>query len=297
MKFGFLNEEKAYTSEYFNIKPLPDIRTRVQKIKDSFYIEKGWIYPPYEKIVDGIPTKPWIWYDIFPSHTLEIKPFKENIPKEFSLFSILFLGFLKGMQLVPEGHGKFYRTPFETGKLTGFIVFDEDVCKIMDIAAEFYLANYNSGISKRYYSAIFWFLYGQSYIHIFEKFEAQYQVVDSIFSICCELFDTLTFEKNIRHAQRIPILCEYFGVPIPFWGTVDSKKSSIVSRLRNELVHEARFAGEPIGYNLPNENYDFQFPRLNEKLLLSIIKVRPTVFKKELSRNQYLVSLNDISYS
>lgn len=293
MEFGFLNEQTTYSSKYFNIEPLPDIQTRVQKINAAFYIENGWLYPPYERNGDGVPAKPWVWYDIFSSHTIKIKPIIKSFPKEFPLFSVLFFGFLKGMQLAPAGHGKFYKTPFEIGKLTGFIVFDEDICKIMDMAAEFYLKYYKRGISKRYYAAMFWFLYGQSYTHSFEKFDAQYRVVDSIFKIYVKLFCISKSKENeINHAGRIPFLCDAFKIPTPVWGKKVGK-SSIVSRLRNNLVHNAIFEGEPIGYRLPKENYGFDFPRLNEKLLLSIIGVWPKVFSEQLSRNLYRVKLRD----
>lgn len=292
MEFGFLNEQKTYASKYFAIEPLLDIQTRVQKIKDTFYIENGWLYPPYERNGDGVATKPSVWYDVFSSHTLKIKPSK-NIHKEFVLFSVLFFGFLKGMQLVPKGHGKFYKTPFEKGKLTGFIVLDEDICEIMDMAAEFYLKNYyKKQVSKRYYAAVFWFLYGQSYTYNFEKFEAQYRVIDGIFAICRDMLNNPKFkDKELRHSDRIPLLCEHFNIPTPLWGKKDKGNSSIVCRLRNSLVHNTIFAGEPIGYSLPKENYSFEFPRLNEKLLLSLIGVKPEVFTKEHSRCQYLVSL------
>ena len=294
VEFGFLNEEKNYTSRYFNIKPLPDIQTRVQEIKESFYIENGWIYPPYGKGEDGLPTKPSIRYDTFTSHTLEFKPILKIVPKEFALFSIVFFGFLKGVQLLPYGHGRFYKTPFNSGKLTSFLILDDDICNIMDMAAEFYIENYNSGLSKRYYAAMFWFLYGQSYTHGFEKFDAQYRVIDSIFAICRGLFNICKFkEKKIRHPDRIPLLCEHFNIPTPVWAAKDRENSSMVSRLRNEFVHEAIFAGEPIGYSLSNENYGMHFPSLNEKLLLSIIGVQPKVFTKELPRCRYLVSLKE----
>ena len=292
MEFGFLNEEKIYETRYFFIKPLSDIQTRIEDIKNNFYIERGWIYPPYEKENGGL-TKPSIWYDVCSSHSIEVKGDRKDFCEDLITFAVLFFGFLKGTYLLPSNHGRFYRTPIEKEKLTGFFVRDKDIEKIMDMAAEFYLSNYKNGISKRYQAAIFWFLFGQSYNHIFERFDAQYRVLDGVFSISKELFKITENQKNIVHAKRIQYLCEYFCIPIPDWGICDENKESILSRLRNALIHEALFDGEPIGYKIPQENYSLEFPRLNEKLLLSIIGIASPVFNKMLGRNRYLISLNE----
>lgn len=71
------------------------------------------------------------------------------------------------------------------------------------------------------------------------------------------------------------------------WGIVSAdtpnehgKVSSIVANIRNELVHETIYAGSPIGYTLPKENFGIEFPRLNERMLLALIGVCPQVFSR-----------------
>jgi hypothetical protein len=61
----------------------------------------------------------------------------------------------------------------------------------------------------------------------------------------------------------------------PQWIELDkSGKSSVLSRTRNELIHEAKFAGQPIGYTYPEENFDFEFVRFNAKLIPAIFGLR-----------------------
>jgi hypothetical protein len=290
MKFGFINDPNPYYTHYVNIFPVSDLSDRVQDIESTYLIENGWLYPPLEESQHPSQSRPHIWYDLPPSHDLQLVANNRVFPETFLNFIGLFFGFLKSMQFLPLGHGRFYRTPYIKNKLTGFIVVcDSDFTKIIDTAAEFFLANSENGIANKYYAALFWFLFGQSYMHAFEKFDAQYRVLDCIWNI----YENVNKKKrNLPHAERLVTLCEHYALPVPAWGIVSAdtpneqrKPSSIVANLRNRLVHEALFAGEPIGYKLPAENFGFEFPRLNERLLLALIGIHPRVFSRPIDYN------------
>lgn len=55
-----------------------------------------------------------------------------------------------------------------------------------------------------------------------------------------------------------------------------SQRKSELSELRNELIHEAKFAGHPIGFGYPANCsvWDTEFPRFVSVLLLSCIGVK-----------------------
>lgn len=285
MEFGFICERALYSTEHVTIKPLPDIDEKYKIIKDNLFIEEGWIYPPVKIDSNGKPTKSMSFYRLPNSHVLSINISESDALDNLSDFIITFFGFLKGMQLKPNGHGHFYKTPINQAKLVGFIIDDNDFNHILDMAINFFI-NHRE-IAHIFHAVVFLFLFGQSYSHGFEKFDAQYRVMDGCYNISKKLYGI----QARNHAHRIIKMCNEFNIPIPNWAKMLDGKS-FLSQLRNELVHEATFAGDRIGYNLPAENYYFGFPRVNEKLILSIIGVKSEILTRNIDRTQYVVRLD-----
>jgi hypothetical protein len=159
-----------------------------------------------------------------------------------------------------------HRIPHEIGKLTGVILIKDDAEKgIFTFSRCFETLDCEK--RKLAFAIMHWFLVGQAYNYAWDRFDAQYKVLDSIYK-----FSGL---QLVNHASRPVALADHFGIKKPQWILLDkSGKSSVLSRTRNELIHEARFAGEPIGYSYPEENYDHEFVRFNTKLIAAIFGLK-----------------------
>ena len=138
-------------------------------------------------------------------------------------------------------------------------------------------------IFKNYYAAIHWFLFGQSYSHVFEKFDAQYRVLDCCYKISTELNH---INRARYHAERIEKLCTYYDIFLPNWAKSKDGKSTL-SELRNNLIHEAKYAGEPVGLNSDDKQLWFNLKLINERILLSILGVKSKMFSNKLVRSRY----------
>lgn len=81
--------------------------------------------------------------------------------------------------------------------------------------------------------------------------------------------------KAPNHASRPIVLANNFGIKIPSWAQLNSGgKSSRLSILRNDLFHEARYAGHPIGYKYPKKNFGLEFVRFNAKIITALFGLK-----------------------
>jgi hypothetical protein len=141
------------------------------------------------------------------------------------------------------------------------------------------------------FAAFHWYLASQSYEHDFEWFNAQYVVLDT----CWKLF-TVTHGSSLtkgRHAERPVRMCDYFGIPVPEWAVV-SGRSSYLSKLRNDLVHEGCYGPGAIGFEFPQEhdNIDYELQKLNCRLLLALLGVRSSYISIPVdSQEQFLLDV------
>jgi hypothetical protein len=188
-------------------------------------------------------------------------------------FLILAYGFLLGLYLNPVGYFYLHRIPHEMGKLTGMILNKDDAEKgLSSFSRSFDTLDSEKRILA--FAIAHWFLVGQSYEYPWDRFDVQYKVLDSIYK-----FSGLSAEN---HASRPVVLADYFGIKKPQWVELDSNgKSSVLARIRNELVHEAKYAGKPIGYGYPEENFDLEFPQFNTKLISAIFGLRTPILQAE----------------
>lgn len=181
-------------------------------------------------------------------------------------FLILAYGFLQGIYLIPEGNLYFNRTPYEQGKLNSLLLSGDDYVNGMEQIHHFYL-NAKPNDRKQAFAILHWFLIGQSHEFPWEIFDSQYKVLDGIYK--------LSNVKAQNHASRPVKLAEKYGITIPSWAELrESKKKSTLSILRNELVHEAKYAGEPIGYAHPKDNYTLEFVSFNTKLICAVLGLK-----------------------
>jgi hypothetical protein len=129
---------------------------------------------------------------------------------------------------------------------------------------------------KQAFAALHWFLVGQSYTFEWDQFEAQYKVLDGIYKLS---------KVNAKtHAGRPVELAKKYhdkGIILPKWAELDSEGKRALSILRNELVHEAKYGGHPIGYAYPTENYPLEFVSFNTKLICAVLGINTPYLKAD----------------
>ncbi len=275
MKFGFLIDSKEFTCEDFRIKK----SDRFEETIESFYlttnVSNGWIYGPEKELTKSLQEKkqfklrgPIIcdsFYTMTPTHEMISKI--DDV--DYLRFLILGYGFLQGLYLTPEGYSCINRVPYEPGKLNGLLLIGDDHVNGMEHINRFYWSS-NKLQRDQIFAAIHWFLVGQTYKHLWEKFEANYKVLDGIYKLS-EL-------KASSHAQRPVILAEEYGISLPDWAVMNDKTSR-VSKERNQLFHEAKFGGVPIGYGYPEDNYYLEFTSFNTKLIAASLGINTPYLK------------------
>jgi hypothetical protein len=261
MKFGWFPKRHSYKTSTISINPLPEFEDSVSVVRESGYVHEGWFCVPLEAGHDTSEKPhapvPMPWFSLPLTHLIQYQSAEAS--SKLSEFLITVFGWSQGLLLQPEGWGHFYRVALEPGKLTDFILFELDVPRLLDLAEVFWHSHQVDGVAAKMFGAIHWFLFSQSYRQYFERFMMQYIVLDTIYKI--QECITGIIRKSSTHAKRIETLANSLMVPLPTWGNVDSTGKSEISRLRNDLFHEARFGGAPIG---------FEFPAMHGKVLLQL---------------------------
>src|SRR5947209_8459050 len=141
--FGWLPEVVPYEGTTFHIEPLASTAGAFDYIVNSPRVKDDWFYPPLEPEIwaPGPGAKPLVYTDLFAlpaTHRLTFDDAHDDA-KRYAAFAVEVLGVVKGMQLLLDKWGHFYRTPIKTGVL-GDIKYVESnaVGRILDRAFSFW---------------------------------------------------------------------------------------------------------------------------------------------------------------
>ncbi|MBF0190133.1 MAG: hypothetical protein HQL99_03165 [Magnetococcales bacterium] len=282
---------KKIELESFCIEALPNIQETIEYIGKHEFASDKWFYPPLEyditsKRQDGHQPKIQTGRFTLPS-THVIKTKNEPLDKDFLYFIVAVIGILIGMRLLPEGWGHFYKVSIKYGSTS-----DLNCCSIKDIAyvlnmSERFWKSSSPKIRKTMFGAMHWFLFAESYQHQFEKFGILYTVLDACSNVYKEKYGRN--EKNEQnHSRRLIALAGYFSIPKPSWAEIRSDNTSEISRLRNEFIHEAQYAGKPIGFHYSSETNKIYLglQAFNNRLILGLLGIKCGYIKSSVETNQ-----------
>lgn len=288
MKFGFLIDSTAFECNGFKIDPVLEFDSVLKNFYRTARVSKGWFYGTEMKLTksaneedkfkaDAAVVNSSFFY-ISPTH--EITSI-EDYHDDHLRFLILGYGFLQGLYLTPEGYLYLGRTAYELSKLNGVGLFSDDYVNGMETINRFYI---NSSYKQRnqMFACIHWYLISQSYEFAWDKFDAQYKVMDGIWSISGIAEENKRNKRNyIPHPERPMKLAEKYDLKLPKWVELNEDGKSELSKQRNELVHEAKYGGHPIGYAYPNENYNLEFRSFNTKLIAAALGINTSYLQAE----------------
>lgn len=276
MKFGFLIDPKAFVCDGFKIAPVLEFDSVLKNFYKSACVSKGWFYGSKKELSKSSAEKkdfeanaPIVHKSFFQMNSTHQIASTEGYSDDHLRFLILGYGFLQGLYLTPEGYSYLERTAYEQSKLNGLRLFNNDYVNGMELINKFYI---NSDEIKRNQmsACIHWYLVGQSYEFKWDQFDAQYKVLDGVWS-----FSSLEKPKGSRcpHSKRPVELAKKYNLKLPKWAELGKDDKSKLSKQRNELVHEAKYDGYPIGYSYPDENYSLEFRSFNTKLIAAALGI------------------------
>lgn len=271
MKFGWIPIQHTYETSSVTIETLPEFDDAVRSVRESGYVHEDWFYAPVQREHSDLSVKcapvPIPWFSLPFTHRIEYR--NGPAPSELFHFIIIVFGWAQGLWLQPEEWGHLYRVALEPGKLTDFVIFEQDIPRVIDIADAFWRRHKADGVAATMFGAIHWFLISQSYYQYFERFMMQYIVLDTIYKIQA----IISGRKCNRHGRRAEYLAHSLDVPLPTWGIVNSDSKSEISVIRNELFHEAKFGGVPIGFGFPSTsgNILLSLQAFNSRLIAALL--------------------------
>lgn len=284
MDFGFLIDSHKVNCDNFNISPVENYEEIIEWFYTNIEVSNGWIYPPLialkqneEELNKFKRTLPLIrsnFYRLPSTHKLQT----ENYSDEHKHFLILGYGFLQGLYLNPKNYKYLGKTPYKPSTLNGLLLGQDDRVKGMEAINKFYIDAKTTQQRVQMQACIHWFLIAQTLDFEWEIFDAHYKVLDGLYRLLVHKIgkykvENFNNDKYVKHAQRFIVLAKYFNLEIPNWADNTKTGNDNIAFIRNELVHEAKYAGQPIGYNYPNENFKLQFKAFNLKLICAFLGI------------------------
>lgn len=285
MKFGFLTDRKSFECNGFKVAPVSELDDVLERFYESVHVSNGWLYGPEEydkkssmenkKFKNRGPINCSSFFRVNPTHEIVANTYNDDHLR----FLILGYGFLQGLYLTPEGYSYLGRTAYDPGKLNGLLLLGDDYVNGMECINEYYISS-SPEDRNQMFSSIHWYLIGQAYHFDWDRFDAQYKVLDGLYK--------LSGIRANTHASRPVELAKKYNLKLPLWAKLDpTGKQSKLSKQRNELVHEAKYGGHPIGYSYPDENYSLEFTSFNTKLIAAVLGINTPYLAAEPNNRQY----------
>lgn len=248
VEFGALLESCSLAWEGGQVEPLPAQDQIKQALCHPSCSHNGWFYPPLVAAGHSAecPLKPGC-FRLPATHQLTL----DGEDSEKAHFIIALLGMLKGLRLQRADWQHFYKAPLDR-KLNDFVASQREIEKTLSIASVFWDQHPQPEIRKLIFGALHWHLFAQLYEHEFERFNAQYAAFDACSKLAVEL-GTAGYQTQPRHGERPERLCGELGVQLPTWVQSSGGKCALSER-RNALVHEAMYAGHPVGFAFPDDH-------------------------------------------
>ena len=283
--FGFLPAELAFRVSHIVIQTRPDLEEAIASVRQSEGIEDDWIYaPPQQQILNGMVRElpyPSRVFGLPKTHVITQSDQGHGLWQ--LQFYVWALSFFLGMRLTTTEAGFLDATPIVPGNLIDFSLPSQDLPKAIALADEFWLLHRsNPAHAKRFAAAVHALFLGQCPQYLqFERFIYLYTALDACYALTAASIGLR--RKKPSHSARIAWMCDQFGIPIPHWA-LKTGSSAEIANLRNPIMHEALFVGEPFGFAIHgvglNQNLPLEMKCLLCRLLVALIGGEQTAYIK-----------------
>lgn len=271
VEFGALLEPCPLAWDGGEVEPLINLNEIKTSLLQPSCYHNGWLYPPlgYTGNSDESPLKPTSFF-LPATHQLTL----EGDDYEKANFLIALLGMLKGLRLQRADWLHFYKTPLLVGKLNDFVASRQEIERTLSIASAFWEQHQEPEIRKLIFGALHWHLFAQLYDHEFERFNAQYSALDACSKLAVEL-EVSGYQKQPPHIERPEKLCGALGIQLPAWAKICGRKCDLSER-RNALVHEAMYAGLPVGFAFQEDHgaMALELPGFVARIYLRLLNIK-----------------------
>ena len=237
-RFGFLATSLTVAGSVYEISSLATLPQSVAALNNSPRLKDGWFYPRFES-ASGVNPRPKFILPMSHEITLAKASPADLDADPFSEYLIATIGFLYGTVLIPDGWIHLTRVKVDPTRTHDYYLTDGARNRVLDLAVAFWQQHPNE--RKRMFSLMHWHCLSLAYLNDFEIFAWQYTVLDA----CWRLHACInSIRKKIPHAERISALAGAYKLEIPIaW---DGGKE--LARIRNELIHEAGWGQQPLGF-------------------------------------------------
>lgn len=277
LEFGFLPQELDMSVDAITIASKDNLKSEIERCRSSPEVNNGWIYPgmcqhpSHARRVFGLPK----------THT--ITHANADSPDHLQ-FLTWCLSFFLGIRLTTAEAGFLDATPIQVGTLVDFICTEADLTAGIRLAEKFWHNNRtNHRQAKRLAAAIHALFLSQYPKNLqFERFIYLYTALDACYALTKHIKGCT---QCVPHVERIKWMCNTFSIGVPVWATNGSKnvsgadtngsKNVPVADLRNDTIHEALFADEPLGFAIyeagSNTNITLEMKALICRLIVAML--------------------------
>lgn len=285
LEFGHLPERYSVSAGDISISPLPTFGPTVTRLQQSGLIDGGWCYPP---ILSGSPYAA-TWFELPRTHVLLHKGTSSAARLNFLVTAI---GFLLGYQLLPEGHGHLQRTPMRRSLVTDLQVSPRELQQVLPTIDAAWLS-WSMPERRMILAVIQAYQWGVACRRDFEELTFLYSALDAVFAFHARAMTNQA--AAIGHWGRARELCRHLGMPIPSWARKQpsvrgARTQSGLSRLRNQLSHEALFAGAPLGYATERRPITLGLQGLVSRAVVAALGIRCS-YTSTLATSQQMIGI------
>lgn len=251
-----------------SLTTLPGLKQLVADIEACGNINGDWLYaPPHAKRPNRI-------FGLPKTHILT----HENADSvEHLEFLVWCISFFVGMRLTTTEVGFLDATPIKPGTLTDFRLSNRGLGDAIRFAESFWQKHRSNQRDVKRVIGIIHALFLSQYPPYlqFEEFTYLYTALDACFALAKSICGP---PSRLTHAARLEWTCQSFGLPTPKWASPGASKSTEVSAVRNDTLHEALFFEEPLGFAIyggnkssQHENIPLEMQALICRLLVALL--------------------------
>ena len=277
--FGFYPKPLGVDVGPIRVRCVPDFDEVVAGVLECNSVDNGWIYAPLQQTHDfmsgQIRERPFS-ARVFGLRKTHIFEHAKATGEEHLAFHLWALSFFLGMRLSATDAGFVDATSIKPGALVDFVLLGRSLEQGIDLGEDFWIRNSGDPRNAQRFAAAVHALFLAQYPQAlqFEEFINLYAAIDA----CYALTKALRSPKAKHgHNERIDWMCGELGVKTPIWAQVQTAGAggTVVSALRNDALHEALFAHEPLGFAVhgvgAHENITLEMNALVCRLLVALI--------------------------